>query len=159
MKRLSLVALLLLPGFAAANAEGQSAFQKACVGCHTLTPQPTKSAMRAQKNGGPRIKVPVRSAEERRVELGPKVKERSSEGLRTWIAAPSQSKKDTRCDTRGMHPTEMDALVSYLKTSSRPPPLSREEQLRQQLEKDLAARRAKQRRESLESARPSQGKK
>ncbi|NTX54975.1 cytochrome c family protein [Myxococcus sp. CA039A] len=159
MKRLPLLALLLLPGLAAANPEGQSAFNNTCASCHTLTPQPSKSALKAQKAGHARVTTPARSPLERRVEIGKLVKERSSAELRTWITAPSEVKKETRCDTRGMNPTDLDALVAYLKTSSRPPPLSRDDQLRQQLQNDLAARRAKQRLEARESSRPEQGKK
>lgn len=156
MKRHLLLASLLLPGFAAATPEGEQIFQKACVGCHTLTPQPSAAALK--KAGGARLKQQPRPAGEKRVELNSKVRQTPSAELRTWIAHPTRVKDDTRCDTRGMSPTEMDALLAYLKTSSRPPPPPPDVQLREQLQKDLAARRAKQQTDGIQTYKPAQGK-
>ncbi|MCP3063025.1 cytochrome c [Myxococcus sp. K38C18041901] len=156
MKRHFLLGLLLLPGFATATPEGERTFQKACVSCHTLTPQP--SAATLKKAGGERMKQQPRPAGEKRVELTSKVRQTPSAELRTWITNPHRVKDNTRCDTRGMSPTELDALLAYLKTSSRPPSPPPEVRLREQLQKDLETRRAQQRTDGIQTYKPAQGK-
>ncbi|TQF14250.1 cytochrome c [Myxococcus llanfairpwllgwyngyllgogerychwyrndrobwllllantysiliogogogochensis] len=156
MKHIPLLALLLLPGLAGADDAGKNAFNKVCSGCHTLNP-PASQQKQFAKTGAP---SPQRQKEERRFELGELVHNRTPEQLRAWLTAPSQVQKNTRCDTRGITPSEVEQVHAYLLLSARPPPPSRDELLRQQLQEDLASRRAKKRPTTpSSSSRPAQGKK
>ncbi|QSQ11595.1 c-type cytochrome [Myxococcus landrumensis] len=160
MKRLPFFALLLVPGLAAATHQGQSAFNNACASCHTLTPvRSVQSSGASEKSRASQTQTTTRSSDEKRVELGGLAHQRSSKQLREWIAKPSKVNKDTRCDTRLLPSTEMDALLDYLKTSARPPPLPRDEQLAEQNKADFDAYRAKLQREGLNTIRTDQGKK
>ncbi|MFP2932745.1 hypothetical protein ACLESO_47885 [Pyxidicoccus sp. 3LG] len=53
-----------------------------------------------------------------------------------------------------MEEGELDLILSHLATLSQPPPLPRDEQLRQQLQQDLAERRARKKRQAAESSHP-----
>ncbi|WP_342378084.1 cytochrome c [Myxococcus stipitatus] len=156
MKSIPLLALMLLPGLSHANDTGKNAFDRACAGCHTVTP-PVAQQQQFNKTGAP---ATTRQQGERRYELGDLVHKRTPEQLQAWIQAPSQVQKNTRCDTRGITPAERDQVHAYLLLSARPPPPTREELLQQQLAEELSTRRAKKRASPHpSSSRPDQGKK
>ncbi|NVJ07686.1 c-type cytochrome [Myxococcus sp. AM001] len=156
MKRLSLLSLLLLPGLAAgASDEGKLAFDKACAGCHTVTPQAQGNGKRTKTAAKP---IPTEKRG-RGTDLGPLILKRTPEHLRAWIAGPNQVKRKTTCDTRLLPVNDRELLLTYLAQSIHPPPPSREELLREQLKQDLATRRAQKQRKAIDPSRRSQGKK
>jgi cytochrome c2 len=129
-----LVPLLLLPCLAGAEDRGEVTFKKACAQCHVAR----TSAKEAKAAKG-------LARESRRVpSLDTLVTQRTPEQLSTWIDAPHKVRPQTGCDTRRLQPGEKDAIMGYLATLSQPPALPRQDMLRQQLEKDLAAYRAQQ---------------
>lgn len=151
MNRLILLSLLLLPGLASSAAdEGKLAFEKACARCHVVTAQGQKQA---------KAKAPTTRKRGPSVDLGPIVPARTPDQLRTWVAGPNRVKPKTSCDTRLLPEDERELLLNYLALSLHPTPPTREEQLRQQFQQDLAARKAQKQRQANEPSRRSQGKK
>jgi cytochrome c len=138
MTRKHLLALLLLPALAGAEDGGESAFNTACARCHSAPPGSAKSAG-AQSALGPALDALLTG--------------RTPQQLRAWVRAPQQVRPDTRCDTRLLAAGDVDVLLSYLATRAQPPPPPRDELLRQQLQRDLAERRARKQRQPSDTAR------
>ncbi|WP_050989127.1 c-type cytochrome [Corallococcus macrosporus] len=156
MKRLFLLSLLLLPGLAVGAADaGKLAFDKACAGCHTVTPQGKDKGKRAMKAARP---IPT-ERRGRGTDLGPLIPKRTPEQLRTWIAKPNQVKPKTTCDTRLLPADDRDLVLNYLAHSIHAPAPTREELLRQQLKQDLATRQAQKQRKANDPSRRSPRKK
>ncbi len=125
--RTLLLSMLLLSSVASAVEPGQVAFQRACARCH---PVEAKSKAKAERKKG---EAP---------EIGAVVRAKSYAQLRTWVKAPHRQKPDTGCDTRLLRPGELDALMSYLQTASRPPLPPPEVRLRNNLERSVKLRKA-----------------
>ncbi|MBZ4373297.1 cytochrome c family protein [Corallococcus sp. AS-1-6] len=129
-----LPALLLLAPLAHAESRGEVLFQQACSRCHVAQVQTkapsTSGLVAASKGSGPH--------------LGELLPRRGYEQVRKWIQGPQRLKPDTGCDTRMLAPSDLDALMSFLATASQPPEPQRAERLRQELEQQLAERRAKE---------------
>jgi len=138
MTRTSLLALLLLSPLASAEEGGETAFNRACAGCHAANVAP-----RGKKSTG------GKAAPELEVLLG----SRTPQQLREWVQAPHKVRPQTHCDTRLLEASEVDSLLSYLATRSQPPPPPREELLRQQLQRELAERRVRKQRQTDDAVR------
>ena len=107
--KLPLVLLLVaVPAFA--SGKGELVFQKACSACHTVTPP--------KANGKSQPPPQTRGAGP---DLATVVKGKTSEALRTWIAAPHRLNPKTGCDTRAAL-GDVDELLEYLYVMSRPLP-------------------------------------
>ncbi|MBZ4420812.1 cytochrome c family protein [Myxococcus sp. RHSTA-1-4] len=146
MKPMCLLALLLLPALTRAEETGERAFEQSCARCHPASP----SAQKAGRNGA----KPASQRKSPGPQLDTVLSNRTPEQLRAWLQAPQKVRPETRCDTRMLAPGEVDAVLSYLATRSQPPPPPREELLRQQLQKELAERRARKQRQPADSAQP-----
>lgn len=138
MTRTYLLALLLLPPLASAEEVGETAFKRACAGCHAAKVAP----------GGKK-----KSTGEAAPELNALLVSRTPQQLRAWVQAPQKVRPQTQCDTRLLEASEVDSLLSYLATRSQPPPPPREELLRQQLQRELAERRARKQRQTDDAVR------
>ncbi|MCP3136544.1 c-type cytochrome [Pyxidicoccus xibeiensis] len=151
---LQLLLLLSLPGVAAAQDGGRTAFDTACARCHTAdtaeqhVQKSSRSAAKSQRD------EPVRGPQ-----LSQLLQKRTPEQLRAWIAAPNAVRKDTRCDTRLLGAGDLDLVLGYLATSAQPPPPPRDELLRQQFNKELAERRAQKQRKANHPSTLPQGRK
>ncbi|MGE6759989.1 c-type cytochrome [Corallococcus interemptor] len=125
--------LLLLAPLAHAENRGEVLFNQACSRCHVARvqtkSQPTSGLVAASKGNGPN--------------LGELMPRRGYEQVRKWIQGPQKLKPDTGCDTRMLAASDLDALMSFLATTSQPPEPPRADRLRQELEQQLAERRAK----------------
>ncbi|MBN8228015.1 c-type cytochrome [Corallococcus macrosporus] len=138
-----LSAFLLLAPIASAENRGEVLFNQACSRCHVAQapskPQPTSGLVAASRGSGPN--------------LGELMPRRTYEQVRKWIQGPQRLKPDTGCDTRMLAPSDLDALMSFLATVSQPPEPPREQRLRQELEQQLAERRARQPRSGVKETR------
>ncbi|MFP2959580.1 c-type cytochrome [Myxococcus sp. 1LA] len=158
MKRLFLMSLLLLPGLAVgAVDDGKRSFDKACAGCHTITPQGQDKG-KGQRSKSASRPIPT-ERRGRGTDLGPLIPKRTPEQLRTWVAKPNQVKPKTSCDTRLLPEADRDLVLNYLAQSIHAPAPTREELLRQQLKQDLATRQAQKLRKANDPSRRSKGKK
>ncbi|WP_223632951.1 c-type cytochrome [Corallococcus sp. EGB] len=129
-----LPALLLLAPLASAEDRGEVLFNQACSRCHVARvptkAEPTSGLIAASRGNGPN--------------LGELMQRRTYAQVRTWIQGPHRIRPDTGCDTRMLAPSDLDTLMSFLATASQPPEPPRKERLRQELEQQLAERRAKE---------------
>lgn len=148
---LTLVLLPLLPGVAAAQDGGRTAFDQACARCHTADVSTQKPAARKATKA-------ARAEPVRGPKLSEMLSQRTPEQLRTWIQSPHGVRPETRCDTRLLAEGDLELVLGYLATSAQPPPPPREELLRRQFKKELSERRAQKQRKAQNPSRPPQGK-
>ncbi len=116
MNRALLAALLIAaPLASAADAgQGQVAFRQACGNCHTATQhrvgqtRPKKRASRALPHMGPDLGVALRGS--------------GQNAFKRWVKDPWTVQPRTACDPRLLKPGQVEDLIAFLSTRTRPEP-------------------------------------
>ena len=138
MRKLLLAALLLAAGSASAD-EGRATFPRACARCHAAT-APKPGAKDTPKDAAA-AKRALKVEPGRAPDMTHVARARTYAELETWVSSPWKVRPETGCDTKLMRSWEKTDLLGYLSTLPQPRTPDRRTQLKQNLERSVAARK------------------